>query len=189
MKKTLILSAVALTALGGAYAFAQQGPRPDGPPRGGPMEMHRMSPEDRAAFMDGRIAAARATLKLTPEQDKLWPPVESALRDLSKTREAAMAEREKTRDVAKDAKPDPMARLRSVAQNETQRAAALTKLADAATPLYASLDEAQKRRVERFLPGHGPRGGMMGEHHGRMGDGPRGMMGPDGEGPRGSGRF
>jgi len=176
MKKTLILSAVALTALGGAYAFAQQGPRPDGPPRGGPMEMHRMSPEDRAAFMDGRIAAARAT-------------VESALRDLSKTREAAMAEREKTRDVAKDAKPDPMARLRSVAQNETQRAAALTKLADAATPLYASLDEAQKRRVERFLPGHGPRGGMMGEHHGRMGDGPRGMMGPDGEGPRGSGRF
>ena len=38
----------------------------------------RMNPEDRAAFADARIAAVHAGLKLTPDQEKLWPPVEAA---------------------------------------------------------------------------------------------------------------
>ena len=37
----------------------------------------RMNPEDRAAFADARIAAVHAGLKLTPDQEKLWPPVEA----------------------------------------------------------------------------------------------------------------
>ena len=36
-----------------------------------------MNPEDRAAFADARIAAVHAGLKLTADQEKLWPPVES----------------------------------------------------------------------------------------------------------------
>ncbi len=185
MKKVLLVSTAALAMFGGAYAFAQQGPRPDGPPRPG-MEMNRYSPEDRAAFLDGRIAAAKAVLKLTPEQEKLWPAFETALRDAAKTREAARAQRDAEREKGPAGRPDPVARLRMMGQNDTARGAAMTKLADAAAPLYASLDDAQKRRVERFLPHGGPGGPGMREHHrGPMGDGPRGPMG---DGPRGPAR-
>ena len=41
----------------------------------------RMNPEDRAAFVDARIAAVHAGLKLNADQEKLWPPVEAAVRD------------------------------------------------------------------------------------------------------------
>ena len=46
----------------------------------------RMSPEDRAAFADARIAAVHAGLKLNADQEKLWPPVETAVRDFAKLR-------------------------------------------------------------------------------------------------------
>src|ERR1700761_145121 len=46
----------------------------------------RMSAEDRAAMADARIAAVHAGLKLSADQEKLWPPVESAVRDLVKLR-------------------------------------------------------------------------------------------------------
>ena len=45
-----------------------------------------MSVEDRAAMADAKIAAVHAGLKLSADQEKLWPPVESAVRDLVKIR-------------------------------------------------------------------------------------------------------
>ena len=42
--------------------------------------------EDRAAFADARIAAVHAGLKLNPDQEKLWPPVETAVRDFARLR-------------------------------------------------------------------------------------------------------
>ena len=36
----------------------------------------RFSPEDRAAFLDARIAALKAGLELSAEQEKNWPPLE-----------------------------------------------------------------------------------------------------------------
>src|SRR5215470_14899691 len=50
------------------------------------MQHMRFSPEDRAAFADARIAAIHAGLKLTADQEKLWPPVEAAVRDFAKLR-------------------------------------------------------------------------------------------------------
>src|SRR5690349_8206218 len=50
------------------------------------MAQMRLSPEDRAALADARIAAVHAGLKLSADQQKLWPPVESAVRDLIKLR-------------------------------------------------------------------------------------------------------
>jgi len=50
------------------------------------MRQMRLTPEDRAAFVDARIAAVHAGLKLTPDQEKLWPPVEAAVRDFAKLR-------------------------------------------------------------------------------------------------------
>jgi hypothetical protein len=87
MLKTFLAGATALAIAGGAYAYAQQ----SSTGAGGEFQhvRHaRMSAEDISAFGDARIAALHAGLKLTAEQEKLWPPVESALRDSFPTLDA-----------------------------------------------------------------------------------------------------
>lgn len=100
------------------------------------------SPEDRAAFEDARIAALHAGLTLTPDQEKLWPPVEQALRDFGKL---VADQRQKFRDEKQSL--DPVARLQMRSDNMIARGQALKKLADAEAPLYAALTDAQKHRV------------------------------------------
>src|SRR4029077_19986745 len=119
---------------------------------------------DIAAFGDARIAALHAGLKLTAEQEKLWPPVETALRDLAKQRSERFAARANA-----DGPKDPIDRLNLRADVMGQRAAGLKKLADAAGPLYKSLDESQKHRfvmLARLGDRQGGRGqrGTMGQH-------------------------
>jgi len=108
----------------------------------------RMSPEDRQAFSDARIAAVHAGLKLTADQEKLWPPVEDAVRDLIKLRldraNAQMGPNDQPRDRQVD---DPVTRLRERADDMAASAAAMKKVAVAADPLYKTLDEPQKRRL------------------------------------------
>jgi zinc resistance-associated protein len=105
--------------------------------------MGRFSPEDIEAFVDARIAALRAGLKLTAEQEMLWPALEDAIRSLvQQRREQARTWRE-WRERADD---DVPGRLRAFADQQAARAEGLRKLADAVTPLYASFDEGQKRR-------------------------------------------
>jgi zinc resistance-associated protein len=108
----------------------------------------RMSPEDRAAFTDARIAALHAGLKLNPDQEKLWPPVEAAIRDLAKQRqEARQARRERFMAMREQMDRDVPGMLRFMADRQAASAEALRKLADASAPLYAALDEGQKRRM------------------------------------------
>ena len=119
----------------------------------GPRRMGHLSAEDRAAFLDARIAAAKAALHLSPDQDKLWPPVETAVRD-------AIAKAQSTRkEFADSGRPkdpvDGLARMADVAQS---RGEVLHKLVDAARPLYASLSEDQKRRLGMIMHPHGPEG-------------------------------
>src|SRR3954453_19414145 len=45
-----------------------------------------INPKHRAAMVDARIAAVHAGLKLNADQEKLWPPVEAAVRDFAKLR-------------------------------------------------------------------------------------------------------
>lgn len=105
----------------------------------------RLSPEDRSAFADARIAGLRAGLRLSAEQEKLWPPVEDAIRNLQKVRRE---QRETMRDRFRDGMTsDVPATLRAMADAQGARSEALRRLADASTPLYATLDEAQKRRA------------------------------------------
>jgi hypothetical protein len=122
----------------------------------------RLTPEDRAALFDARIAAVHAGLKLTPDQEKLWPPVEAAVRDLAKMRIDRMTARMKAREQADDQQtpPDPVARLRERADNMAATSAALKKIADAADPLYKTLDDGQKRRLA-----------LLTHHHHRFGEG------------------
>jgi hypothetical protein len=106
-----------------------------------------MNPEDRAAFADARIAAVHAGLKLTADQEKLWPPVEAAVRDFAKMRiDRANARMNPKPDDAQKA-DDPVARLRERADNMAASAAALKTIADAADPFYKTLDDGQKRRL------------------------------------------
>jgi hypothetical protein len=109
----------------------------------------RVSPEDRAAFADARIAAVHAGLKLSADQEKLWPAVETAVREFAKLRiDRANARMNSSRDDSSQQKPDdPVTRLRDHADNMAATAAAMKKIADAADPLYKMLDDSQKRRL------------------------------------------
>ena len=140
MWKTLIAGATLLMIAGSTLASAQQS---------SPAERsHRaqLTADDIAAFTDARIAALKAALKLTPAQEKNWPAVEQAIRDISRER---IAQREARR--AAEQRTDATERLRDRADALASRAAALRRLADAEKPLYQSLDEAQKRRFGMAL--------------------------------------
>ncbi|WP_286159023.1 Spy/CpxP family protein refolding chaperone [Methylobacterium sp. Leaf456] len=137
-------AALGLIGIGSVALAAQANERPDPFARGHwHGRWNALSPEDRAAFTDARVAALRAGLTLTPDQEKLWPPVETAIRDLAKQRDAQRtARRERGRMV-----DDAPGALRGMADAATARGEALRKLADATTPLFATLDEGQKRRA------------------------------------------
>jgi len=142
MKKILLAGVAALAIAGSTVVYAQHRPW---------FHDHvRLSPEDRAALTDARIAAVKAGLKLTPDQEKLWPPVEAAVRDFAKLRiDRANARMDAQRNDSQDAqKPDdPVARLRDRADTMAATAAAMKRIADAADPLYKTLDDGQKRRL------------------------------------------
>ncbi|MCA6122125.1 Spy/CpxP family protein refolding chaperone [Bradyrhizobium sp. WSM 1704] len=152
MKRVLLAGVAALTLAGSTVVYAQHRPWFHGP--------MRMSPEDRAAFLDARIAAVHAGLKLTADQEKLWPPVEAAVRDFAKQRmdraNARMAAGKDDGDKAQKV-DDPVARLRERADGMAATAASLKKIADAADPLYKTLDDSQKRRLSMLthLEGRG----------------------------------
>jgi hypothetical protein len=166
------IAAVAVLAIAGSSAvYAQRSWLSD--------HMHHMrfSPEDRAAFADAKIAAVHAGLKLNADQEKLWPPVESAVRDLVKIRLDRANARMQPSD---DAQPsqnadDPVARLRERADTMAATAGAMKKIADAADPLYKTLDDSQKRRLA-VLTRHGGHFGPGGWRHRWM---ERGEDGPD----------
>src|SRR5262245_43393688 len=127
MWKTLAAGTTTLAIAGASFAYAQKGPD------AAPEQLNRWRPnaQDMAAFSDARIAAIHAGLKLSAEQEKNWPNVEAALRDLAKQRSDRFAAR-----ASADAPKDPVERLALRADMMTQTGTALKKLADAAGPLY-----------------------------------------------------
>ena len=87
----------------------------------------RMNPEDRAAFADARIAAVHAGLKLTADQEKLWPPLEAAVKDFAKLRiDRANARMNSDRN-DRSLPDDPVVRLRERADNMATSAAAMKR--------------------------------------------------------------
>jgi LTXXQ motif family protein len=122
-------------------------------------QQSRFTPEDRAAFLDARIAALKAGLELSADQEKNWPPLESAMRDLAKQRAARFAAwRERREQGGDQIEVNPIDRLTRASDFLSARAADLQKLATAAKPLYDSLDDAQKRRFVVLFHGAMGRG-------------------------------
>ena len=171
--KTILAGSTALAIAGTTLAYAQQGPGN----RDHARNHWRPSAQDIAAFGDARIAGLHAGLKLTAEQEKNWPAVETALKDVAKQRSERFAAR-----ASADKPKTPIERLGLRADAMTERGAALKKLADAAGPLYSSLDDGQKHRFMMLAQLAGPRGHEgRGGHHG--GPGVRDHRGPRDGGP------
>jgi hypothetical protein len=153
----------------------------------------RMSPETRQRLDEGKLAMVKTALKLTPDQEKLWTPIEAQARTFFKDREAKMAEREKMRaerekDRADGKRPDMAEHLEKMSQNMGERAERMKSFSGAFKPFYASLSDEQKdvlRPLARdLMPGMGGRGhggkrwafgggwgGQEGGHHGWGGGG------------------
>ena len=175
MWKAFLASVAAVVITSSSFVFAQQpaAPAPDSgaQQRDDGARRARPSADDLAALVDARVAALKAGLKLTPEQEKNWPAVETAIRAFASERFARMGERRERREASRQS--DPIERLRQSADAMTATATGMRRLADAADPLYKSLDDGQKRRFAMLARsmGSGPRG--MSHWRARRGHGPQ----------------
>lgn len=202
MKKIVTLAAAALIAASGTYAVAQ-GAGPGGPGGSGAgqerparPERPRMSQDDFNRFVDARIAGIKAGLRLTADQERLWQPVEDAIRRNASERFTRMEQFRANRD--QNQQLDFMQRLERRGTMMTENAQRTSALATAMRPLWDTFNEDQKRIAPRLLRqavgGMGWRGDRRGDrfhgrdhqrmgmmHHGGpgMGRGP-GMMQRDG---------
>jgi hypothetical protein len=165
MKKAILAGVAAFAIAGSTAVYAHQH-------RSWSHDHVQLSPQDRTALADARIAAVHAGLALKPDQEKLWPPVEKAIRDFAKLRiDRVNAKKEskneaKKNDAQKKQEPvDQVARLRSRADRMAETAAALKTIADAADPLYKTLDDGQKRRLMVLTRMSHGFGGMGWRHH------------------------
>jgi len=141
MRKLVLTSLTAVALAGSAFAynaFAAPGDTPDAP------RMHEMA--DRGFLLDAKLAGMKAALKLTPDQDKLWSPFESAVRNAVKARREAMRER-----MDGDERPSPIERLNQMSDHLAKASSRLKLVADAAKPLYDGLDETQQRHFGPLL--------------------------------------
>ena len=188
MLKAVLTGGAALAIAGSSLVYAQQRqPGADAAPQATTREAApraRLSAEDAQAFAEARIAGLKAGLRLTPEQERNWPPVETVMRDLAKQRIDRMIERQAR---AAERRNEPRQRdaiefLRRRADVMAERAGGLKRLADAAEPLYKSLDDGQKRRLTVLAAGMRP--GREGPRWHRRGfGGNEGRRGPAADAP------
>ena len=117
--------------------------------------------------------AMKSGLQLTPDQEKLWAPFESAVKDAAKARMEAMGQM-MMRAREQGERMSPIDHLNAMAERLSRGAEDVKKIADAAKPLYSSLDDSQKHRFgmlgRMLMPEHAQAAEMM---HGHMGEGER----------------
>ena len=91
------------------------------------------------AALDAQVKGMKTSLRLNANQEKLWGPFESAVKDGAKARLVTL-QKEQGDNLS------PMDRLSAKADHVAQSTAILQKIVEAAKPLYASLDDAQKHK-------------------------------------------
>jgi len=142
MRKALVLFTTAALVAGSALA-------------GPALARDRMDPAELSANQitdqyAARTARIKADLRLTPEQAKNWPGFESAMNDLAKAsadRQMAM----QTPGTQPKGPVDIIEQMRRQAKYMSERSVERKTIADAAEPLYVSLDDQQKRRFAAEL--------------------------------------
>jgi len=149
MLKTAVIGTTALflTASSIANAQSSQTSSPTPAPQ-------RLNANDQNTLTDMRVDLVKAALQLTPEQEKYWPAVESAIRAGAEDRKARIAKIEGTVGMRADESRievmrnrDPIAFLQRRSQALAQRSADLDKLAEAWQPLYNTLSQTQRQRM------------------------------------------
>jgi hypothetical protein len=150
MRKTaiLLMSAALLTGIG----FTGSAVARDHSDRA---ELTASQITDRAEVQTAKM---KVDLNLTADQEKNWAGFAAAMQDMNK--------KQADRRIAwRDARaqqhgtPDALDEMRKDADSQIERSNDQKKLADAAQPLYAGLDEQQKSRfAESFFAGNRERG-------------------------------
>ena len=149
MLKTAVIGTTALflTASSIANAQSSQTSSPNPAPQ-------RLNANDQSTLTDMRVDLVKAALQLTPEQEKYWPAVESAIRAGAEDRKARIAKIEGTVGMRADESRievmrnrDPIAFLQRRSEALAQRSADLDKLAEAWQPLYKTLSPEQRQRM------------------------------------------
>ena len=131
LKRPAGVVAVLITFVSLAHSQPTGAPDPRGPSRGD-------------LKTDVRIALVRAGLQLTPEQEKLWPALEEAIRARSAGRQKRIAS---LVDLARRQNVGPVDLMRQRADNLIERGTELKKLLDAWQPLWQTLNPDQKERM------------------------------------------
>jgi hypothetical protein len=200
LSRPLAITLMAAT-IPATIVFAEQPPAGDQ----AAFQKHRPSPETLARLEEGRIAFAKAALRLTPDQEKLWAPVEEKIRANFEARRKARADwqakieerkakGEESKAKGDDVKREKLAlperiekrseRMTKMAKYLDERAAKTKEFAEALKPLYASFSDEQQAVA----------GSVLGHFFGKGGPGPHGPRwamhrgfgyghGPQGPGP------
>jgi hypothetical protein len=147
MLKTVVIGTTALFLTASSIANAQSSQSSSPTPE-------RLNATELNTLTDMRVDLVKAALQLTPEQEKLWPPVESAIRANAEDRRARIAKVQETVGIRGDQSRadvmrnrDPIAFLQRRSQALAQRAADLDRLAEAWQPLYNTLSQEQRQRM------------------------------------------
>jgi hypothetical protein len=110
---------------------------------------------DRATIVDARIAAIKAGLRLAPAQEKDWDNLEKVAREVIAARAARQQEAMKEAAAFRD-KDDVIDGMKLASKELIARGEEVQKVAEAAAPLYASMDAAQKHRFAMLLHSFAP---------------------------------
>ena len=200
MRFRISLTAFAASVLAVAVACGAAAQNDNSPPMQHWMQHWQA---DHEALLNAKLAGLKAGLGLNPDQERLWGPFEAAVRAAAQMRMQRMMSRMEMRHgmngegmqgqgmqengqgtEEEEGEPgSPIDRLEAMADRMSEAAAAIKKIADTAKPLYASLDESQKRIF--VMLGHEMM--MLGHRHGEMRGWDRGSHGWGGSDRRGWG--
>jgi zinc resistance-associated protein len=155
MRKLLLASVAIASVAGSTFVLDVSAALGDQPVVPYAAELQR-SQERHAVLLDAHLAAMKAALKLTAEQEKYWPAFEAAVRDAEKARADRWGharERMETGD-----RPSPIERMTIMSAHLQSMGTQLKAVADASKPLYDSLTDGQKRDFGPLMRDFKPRG-------------------------------
>ena len=148
MSKIVVAGTIALFLTASSIANAQSSQT------SAPASPEPLNATDRNNLTDMRIDLVKAALQLTPDQEKLWPPIESAIRARADDRKARVAKIQETVGRRADESRievmrnrDPIAFLQRRSEALAQRSQNLDRLAEAWQPLYKTLSPEQRQRM------------------------------------------
>jgi hypothetical protein len=141
MKRTILGALAALAVSASAFALTAAA---EGDQHPSPADRMERWAADRETILDAKLAGMKAGLQLTLDQEKLWGAFESSVKDAVKARTDAMQQVMQAREHGEHM--SPIDRLDVMAERLSQGATDIKKIAAAARPLYASLDDSQKHK-------------------------------------------